>query len=246
MDEKAEAFAECLLGDIFGCLVEAVNLNIEFSTEQAEERFVPDNFYCEIIVFSKVFVDKLMPDISQMPVLLCYSENFFRRFTNSVCLKLINNEDPEVGFLKVMAFLVLITSMSFVNGCYRSIDDIPTILHKLLKEHIKTKFYEEDRFDAISSQCTQLQEDEKWYDSTVEEMRSCMNDSLKAELAATETSHNPFQPDRTKIKILDVRSQAKHLTSDDTLCPYCCTNCIYFLKAFWKPKIVYKPECQQM
>ncbi|KAF8769990.1 hypothetical protein HNY73_017568 [Argiope bruennichi] len=246
MDDKAEAFAECLLGDIFGCFTEAMKLKIEFSTQQDEERFVPEQFYCEMISFSKIFVDELMADISQMPVLLCYSEDFFRRFTNSVCLKLIKNDDPEVGFLKVMSFLLLITSMSFVNQCYRSLDDLPNILRNLLKEHIQTKFYEEDKFDAILLQCDELRQEERWFESTIEEMRCYMKESLNTELAATKISHNPFQPDRSKITLLDVRTQMRRSPRDSKFCPYCETECIYFLKVFWKPKIVYKPECQQM
>ncbi|CAL1287620.1 unnamed protein product [Larinioides sclopetarius] len=223
-----------------------MKLKIDYSHKQETHNFVPEKFYCDIITFSKVFVDELMLEITNMPVLLCSSDDFFRRFTNSVCLKLINNDDPEVGFLKVMAFLVLVTSLSFVSACYRPIDEIPTILRKLLKEHIKTKFYEEGRFAAISEHCALLKEEDKWYKSTVEEMRTYMNESLKTELAATKTSHSPFQQERAKIRIVDVRSQPGLLKAEGRNCPYCGANCIFFLREFWRPKIVYKPECYQM
>ncbi|GBN57213.1 hypothetical protein AVEN_162699-1 [Araneus ventricosus] len=247
-DDKAEAFARCLLGDVFGCFSLAAKLNINIPPELEEDRCVPDYFFTEMLDFIKPFINGLTSDIECLPGLLYASDDFFKRFTYSVCLKLSNGGDDErISFLKVTAFLVAIAASSFLDGCYRSIDDIPGIYHKMLRDHLSTKFYVEDKFEEMIWKGRELQDDEKWKSKTLDEMRMFIEESCNVELAATEITPNSFEHHTCELSILDLRKQQlERWESDIVRCKYCGINCVLFLKVFFQPRIKYKPECQQM
>ncbi|KAF8770028.1 hypothetical protein HNY73_017602 [Argiope bruennichi] len=246
-DDKAENFVRCLLRDIVGCFCVAMKLKIEIPPELEEDRCVPKYFFTEIIEISKPFINELMDDITIMPVLLYSSDNFFKRFTHSVCLKLSEGEeDEQISFLKVTAFLVMLLATLFVNVCYRSFDDIPGIYYRMLKDHLSTKFYVEGEFDEITLKCRELKDDEEWKSESVDEMRKYIMESCDRELAANEISPDSFEQETCELRILDLRKQPKPSDSDTYKCQLCGIDCLVLLKVFFQPRVKSKPECEQI
>ncbi|KAF8770030.1 hypothetical protein HNY73_017604 [Argiope bruennichi] len=241
-DDKAENFTRCLLKDIVGSFCAAMELKIEIPPELEEDRCVPKYFHAEIVEFSKPFVSELIADISLMPVLLYSSDDFFKRFTHSVSLKLSEGEDEQISFLKVTAFLVTLSITLFLNVCYRPFDDIPGIYHRMLKDHLSTKFYMEGRFDVITLKCRELKDDAKWKSESIDEMRKYILESCDRELAATEISPDSFEQKTCNIRILDLRNQPKQSDSDTFKCKYCGIDCLVLLKVFFQPRFKCKPE----